>query len=249
MISIVVPVYKAQDFIAETIRMVCAQTYEDWELLLVDDASPDGSRAAAEEEILRHPDRRIRLLPLEKNGGAAAARNYGVSKAQGRYIAFLDADDLWHPEKLERELAFMQEKNAAFACHSYEFGDENGKGTGRYVRVLPDMTYRQALTRTIIFTSTVMFDLEKLSKEQIRMPACESEDTALWWELLRTGVHAYGLDEVLAVYRRPRVSLSSDKGRAVRRIWYLYREREKLSVPRAALCFAGWAFRAAARRL
>ena len=256
LVSIVVPVYNAAPYIESTIRMVMQQTYENWELLLVNDASEDDSAQIIEkvrEKLCKENPQgagRIHLISQERNQGAAAARNRGTMAAQGRYLAFLDADDVWLPQKLEREIAFMQHTDAAFACHSYEFGDENAKGTGKIVHAWPQLHYREALTRTIIFTSTVMFDMTKLKKEQVMMPRCGSEDTALWWQLLRSGITAYGLDEVLTIYRRPAgASLSSNKAVAVRRIWYLYRQREHLSVPYALWCLAGWAARATLRRV
>lgn len=251
-VSIVTPVYNAAGYIAETIRMVEAQAFADYEMILVDDVSSDDSVRVMEETIAALPEesrKKYVILRQGKNGGAARARNRGVWEARGAYLAFLDADDVWLPGKLERQLAFAKEKNAAFSYHSYEFGDEEAKGTGKIVRALPELTYGKALSRTIIFTSTVLFDLSKITKEEIRMPEIESEDTATWWRVLRNGYKAYGLDEVLTIYRRPKQSLSSDKGKAIRRIWRLYREEEKLPLVKAAACFAGWAFRATARRL
>ena len=111
LVSIVVPVYNAGAYIEETIAMVCRQTYEQWELLLVDDCSTDDGREKIEKWCKK--DKRIRLIAKEKNEGAALTRNTGTGCAVGRYVAFLDADDIWHPEKLERELSFMKEKQAA----------------------------------------------------------------------------------------------------------------------------------------
>lgn len=252
-VSIIVPVYRAEAYIAETIAMVNRQTYKDWELILVDDCSPDNSAKIIqgmmqELNTVSEPER-IRLIRKPENEGAAMARNTGIEHARGRYIAFLDADDIWFPAKLEKELAFMEEKQAAFAFTAYEFGDEQAKGTGRVVKVPERLTYRRALSRTIIFTTTVMFDTEKISRELIRMPAVESEDTATWWKILRTGCMAYGLNEVLAIYRRPEKSLSSNKFTAIRRIWNLYRREEKLSVPVSVFCFCLWAVRATLRRV
>ena len=258
LISIIVPVYNAGNYIEETIRMVEKQTCRNWELILVDDHSTDNSR----EIIASYLDRRlkergdklskageIRFITKEKNEGAAMARNTGIDAAVGRYIAFLDADDIWMADKLEKELAFLKEKEAAFVCTAYEFGDELARGTGKIVHVPKVLTYSKALSRTVIFTTTVMLDTQKTGKELIHMPLVKSEDTALWWKLLKNGFDAYGLDEVLAIYRRPVKSLSSNKLEAIRRIWYLYRVQEGLSFWCSAYHFVFWAYRAARRRM
>lgn len=249
LVSIVVPVYNAEDYITDTIEMVCKQTYPDWELLLINDCSTDKSVEKIKNYLKEHPDNRIRLIQKEKNAGAAAARNTGIEQAKGRYLAYLDADDIWKADKLEKELRFMKEKNAAFVFCSYEFGDEQAKGTGRIVHVPETLTYKQALSRTVIFTTTVLFDRSKLSSELLYMPLVKSEDTASWWKILRAGYTAYGLDEVLAIYRRPKKSLSSNKLEAIKRIWSLYREQEKLGVVYSAWNFCFWAYRATRRRL
>ena len=247
MVSIIIPVYNAQDYIAETMDSVLAQTYTDWELLLVNDCSPDESARVIEEYIADHPDRNIRLIMQETNRGAAQARNRGVDEAQGRYIAYLDADDLWLSDKLEKELRFMKQHDAGFVYCAYEFGNEKAVPTGKAVRVPLKLDYRHALTRTIIFTSTVLFDTEKVGRPH--MPDVPSEDTATWWTMLKEGHTAYGLDEPLVIYRRPARSLSSNKAAAVRRIWNLYRNVAGLSLPAAAWCFCGWAVHATTRRV
>ncbi len=255
LISIIVPVYNAGKYIEETIHMVEKQTFGSWELILVEDHSTDDTREIIQKYLDRRSSRNhekageIRLIVKEKNEGAAIARNVGIDAAKGRYIAFLDADDIWMPDKLEKELAFMKEKQAAFVCTAYEFGDEKARGTGKIVHVPPVLTYKKALSRTVIFTTTVMLDTEKTGKELIHMPVVKSEDTALWWKILKSGFCAYGLDEVLAIYRRPAKSLSSNKMEAVRRIWYLYRKQEGLSFWYSAFHFVFWAYRAARRRM
>lgn len=249
LVSIIVPVYNAEKFIREAMDSVLAQTYSDWELLLVEDGSSDGSADVIGKYIAEKAESRIRLIRQPANQGAARARNRGLLEASGRYIAYLDADDLWAPEKLEHELKFMEEKGAAFAFTGYEFADEHGVGLGKVVRVPETLVYRQALSNTTIFTTTVMFDSSKISKELLEMPVIKSEDTALWWKVLRAGFTAYGLDENLAKYRRAGRSLSSNKLEAIRRIWNLYRRAEGMSVAASAWHFCFWAMRAVQRRI
>lgn len=247
-ISIIVPVYNAEKYILETIGCIRNQTYTNWELLLIDDGSTDGSRQVVEELLEKEPDGRIRLL-VKENTGAAQTRNTGLKEATGRYIAYLDADDLWQKEKLEKQLAFMRKREAAFSFTGYEFADENGEGTGKVVKVPDSLSYKQALKNTTIFTSTVMFDTEKIGKEELAMPIIKSEDTALWFKVLRQGYTAYGLNENLVSYRRVGGSLSANKLEALRRIWNLYRKAEGLSLPYSAYNFCFWALRAVKRRL
>ena len=288
LVSIIVPVYNAAAYIKDTIAMVQRQTFPKWELLLIEDRSPDdsageirrvltvtkegrktdgaetytsaddcvepgtkgsGQESLPVEEFVAAGGQRVRLICKEKNEGAARARNTGLDYAAGRYIAFLDADDIWHSCKLEKELEFMRSKQAGFVFTAYEFGDEEARPVGKVVHVPEELRYRQALSRTVIFTTTVLLDQEQIPAELIRMPVVESEDTATWWQILRAGHTAYGLDEVLAIYRRPARSLSSNKLTALRRIWNLYRRQERLSLPVSAYCFAMWAYRATKRRL
>ena len=249
MISIVTPVYNAAAFIRQTMEMVQAQDYTDWELLLVDDCSKDRSCEIIEEYLKEKPDERIRLIKKEKNEGAALSRNRGIREAKGRYIAFLDADDVWLPHKLKTQMDFMNEQGCGFVFSAYEFGDEEAVGTGRIVHVPESLTYKKALSRTVIFTTTVLLDTEKIPKELIYMPNVPSEDSATWWQILRAGHVAKGIDEVLAIYRRPAKSLSSNKLKAIQRIWYLYREVERLSFWQSCVAFVGWAYRATVRRL
>lgn len=249
LISIIVPVYNVEKYIRETMDCVLAQTYPNWELLLVDDCGKDNTVEVIRAYMEEKGDERIHLISQASNQGAARARNRGLAEARGRYIAYLDADDLWVPEKLEKELAFLKEKDAAFVFTGYEFADERGNGTGKIVRVPETLHYKQALSNTTIFTTTVMFDTEKIPKEELEMPVIKSEDTALWFKVLRSGYIAYGLDENLVKYRRVGKSLSSNKLEALRRIWNLYRKAEGLSVVRSAWHFCFWAVRAVKRRV
>lgn len=165
-VSIIVPVYNAEQFIRQTINCVQAQTYTNWELLLVDDCSSDKSREYIQEKS--STDQRIKLVSLKKNSGAAEARNRGVKEACGQYICYLDADDIWLPDKLAveveslRDIQRIENTNAGFVFMSYEFADVSGEGLGKVVHVPRRITYRQALKNTTIFTSTVMIDREKI---------------------------------------------------------------------------------------
>ena len=244
-VSIIVPVYNAAPLIADTIRSVLCQSYHDFELLLVDDGSTDESC----DVISAYVSDRVKLLHNEKEKGAAGARNTGIAAADGRYIAFLDADDLWNEDKLSKQIAFMNETGAHFSFTGYEFADRGGKGLGSIVRVPHTITYKEALKNTTIFTSTVIFDMEALSKEDIMMPYVKSEDTATWWKVLKITGCAYGIDESLVLYRRAGQSLSSNKVEAVKRIWNLYRNVEHLGLLHSVYCFCFWAIRAVARRV
>ncbi|MDE7417250.1 MAG: glycosyltransferase [Lachnospiraceae bacterium] len=247
LVSIVVPVYNAERFIAETISYVQKQTYAEWELLLVDDCSTDKSR-----EIINRKsgeDKRIKLIVLDENAGAAKARNRGIEEACGQYLCFLDADDIWMPDKLKIELESIKNADAGFVFMGYEFADVSGAGLGKVVHVPGHITYQQALKNTTIFTSTVMIDRNKIPDEDIYMPCIASEDTATWWRILKKHGVGYGIDENLVKYRRSADTLSSNKLTAVRRIWNLYRRQEQLSVIRSAYYMCFWAFRAVLRRI
>ena len=252
LVSIVVPMHNAKLYIEQTIQSVIAQTYGFWELILVDDCSTDETVQVVRtflESLDESYGKKIRLLTLSENVGAAETRNAGTKTAKGAYLCFLDADDLWQPTKLEEQLAFMKEKQAAFSFTSYEFGDAEAVGTGKIVHVPEQIVYRQALQNTTIFTSTVMFDVEKVGLENLMMPNVKSEDSALWFKLLRGKMVAYGLEKNLVTYRRPANSLSSNKVEAIRRIWNLYRKSEGLGFFYSLynLCF--WALRAIKRRI
>lgn len=262
-VSIICPVYNARDYIKETIASVQAQDETDWELLLIDDKSTDNSRDIILD--IAREDNRVKLICQEKNGGAARARNRGLQEAVGRYIAYIDSDDIWKENRLSSCLKYMEElqwENAgaslsgadkvnipAFVFTGYEFADNTGKGSGVIVRVPKTLNYRQALGNTTIFTSTVLFDTTIITKDVLEMPLVKSEDTATWWKILKKGHTAYGLDKNLVYYRRGKDTLSSDKKEAIKRIWYLYRKVEGLSLIESGYRFCLYALRAVLRRI
>ena len=248
LVSIVVPVYNAERFIRDTIASVQAQTYADWELILVDDVSKDDSVSIIKS--LQKSDKRIKLIQSKKNQGAALSRNIGTKNAKGQYLAFLDADDLWDEAKLEKQVQFMQDNNYTFTFTDYEFADEQGKSTGKRAHMPTTITYRQSLKNHTIWTSTVMLDLEQIPREIAYMPDVRrGQDTATWWQILRHIDTAYSIDEVLSYYRRTNNSLSSNKLKAMKRTWYLFRGVEKLSVPRSMYNFGWYAFNAVRKRI
>lgn len=248
LVSIVVPVYNAEKFLKDTIKTVEEQTYEKWELILVNDCSKDNSTQIITDAIEKNS--RIRLINLEKNSGAAMARNKGIEEANGKYVAFLDADDLWENDKLQKQVEFMQKNNCEFSFTGYEFADENGTPNGKVVKVPETINYKQALKNTTIWTSTVMLDVEKLGKELIKMPNVKrGQDTATWWKILKKIDKAYGLNENLSYYRRTNESLSANKWKALKRTWNLYRNVEHLNVFYSFYNFCWYVFNAIKRRV
>jgi teichuronic acid biosynthesis glycosyltransferase TuaG len=248
-VAIILPVYNAEKYIIDALEGIRKQTFQDYEIWLVFDACIDQSEQVAKKYASEHPELKIHMLFNEINQGAAFSRNRALSEMQCRYVAYLDTDDIWRENKLERQLDFLHDKQAAFTFTAYEFADEYGHGLGRIVHVPWRMDYHAALRNTTIFTSTVLFDTQRIPKKTLYMPQIKSEDTALWWKVLRLGYFAYGLDENLTWYRRPKKSLSSNKVEAVRRIWMLYRKAEHLSRRRSAYDFCFWALRAVKRRV
>jgi teichuronic acid biosynthesis glycosyltransferase TuaG len=242
-VSVVVPVWNAAATLAETIASVQAQTAPDWEMLLVDDGSRDGSRALAEAAAAADP--RLRVVGWRDNRGAAAARNAGIRAARGRFIAFLDADDLWRPEKLAVQLAAL-EAGAPFVFSSYRRIDAAGRPLG-IVRAPARISYRELLRGNAIGCLTAIYDREALGR--VEMPDLRRrQDFGLWLLLLERTPHATGLPEVLADYRVRRGSLSADKLAALRDNWAFYRGFARLSPGRALAMTAANALHALAKR-
>lgn len=240
LVSIVTPAFNAAKFLSETIESVLAQNHRDWELLVVDDCSSDDTRRVAQEYAAR--DARIRVLALARNSGPAMARQAAVEAAQGRYVAFLDSDDLWLPQKLERQLAFMQARGAALSFTAFRRISRDGATVGRLIRVPESLSYHQLLGNTAIATSTAIVDRERTGP--FRMVKTYYDDFALWLELARRGHAAFGLDEDLMRYRVVGGSVSRNKGRSAMMVWRTYREVERLGLARSCWSFARYALNA-----
>ncbi|NMH75169.1 glycosyltransferase family 2 protein [Bacillus sp. RO2] len=246
LVSVITPSYNAEKFIAATIESVRTQTYTNWEMIIVDDCSKDTTREILKEYAALDP--RIKPIFLEENSGAAVARNTALKAAQGDYVAFLDSDDLWVPDKLEKQLAFMQKNDYAFSFTAYNLMDEDGKPLDKVIDVPKQIDYKGLLKNTIIGCLTVMIDTRKV--EPLQMPLIRTrQDFALWLKVLRQGHIAYGMQEPLANYRIVEGSISSNKLKTAKRNWYVYREIEKLSLPYASWCFVNYAFYAIKKRV
>ncbi|WP_142951902.1 glycosyltransferase [Bacillus thuringiensis] len=239
-VSVITPSYNSIRFIGETISSVQNQSYENWEMIIVDDGSTDQSAAKIKEII--EGDSRIRLLSLKENVGAAKARNLAIQEARGRYIAFLDSDDIWLPHKLKTQLLFMEEMNIAFSYASYSLIDENGNELNREVSAPKSVDYHYLVGNTIIGCLTVMIDREKIP--YVEMPSIQPEDTALWLNLLHEGYEAKGIQQVLAKYRIVTNSVSRNKIRAAFRYWKLLREQERLNSVQIFYYFSKYAYHA-----
>ena len=248
LVSVVMPVYDAAATLAASIDGVRGQHHEDWQLILVDDASGDESAELAAQAAGQ--DERIELVRLPGRSGAAVARNTAIERSRGRFIAFCDADDVWLPDKLTRQLEHGRATGSPLTFTSYAkiHGDDpvtaaTWTGGDRVVRARDRVTYRDLRHGNFIGCSTAMFDTEVFGRRT--MPLIERrQDYGLWLDLLRDGAVARGLDEVLVLYREGgRSSLSSNKLRAATFNWRIYREVEGWSLPVSALAFASYAVR------
>ncbi|MCF0141662.1 MAG: glycosyltransferase family 2 protein [Mogibacterium sp.] len=244
LVSIITPAYNAHGYIEAAIESVIAQTYQNWEMLVANDCSNDDTAQIVEKYASE--DSRIKLLNLPQNGGVAKARNYAIERAEGAYIAFLDADDMWLPDKLEKQIEFMEEKNAAFSFTSYEIIDEKGEKTGKYVSSKKTMRANEILRNTLIGCLTVVVNREQVG--DFRMPLIShAEDSMAWHEILKRGYVAYGLPEILAQYRVTNSSLTSSKKKVAKLHWKNYRSYCGFGLVKSGLYFTSYAFHAATK--
>lgn len=241
LVSIVTPAFRAARYVGEAIRSVQAQTYRDFEMLIVDDCSPDDTVAIVERFAAADP--RIRLLRQQTNGGPAAARNRALAQARGRWIAFLDSDDTWLPEKLEKQLAFHRACGAKISFTEFRRVDAGGSQVGRRITVRDWLDYDRLLCDTGIATSTVIVDRARTGP--FSMKKTYYDDYACWLELLRSGGLAVGLHEDLMRYRVLGGSISRNKLKSARHVWRTYREVERLGLLRSAWSFVNYAGRGA----
>jgi len=232
LVSVITPAYNAARFIEETVRSVLSQSFPDFEMLVVDDCSPDETAAIVGR--LAAQDRRVTVLRHPRNLGPAAAREAAIEAARGRYIAFLDSDDLWLPDKLEVQLRFMEEVGAVISYTQYRRITDSGRVISGPVPVPSRLDYRQLLRNTAMATSTVIVDRDRTGS--FRMTRTYYDDFALWLDILRRGFVAHGLLRDLVRYRVVAGSVSRNKLRSAWHVWRLYRDIEHLTSADALWC-------------
>ncbi|WP_105618950.1 glycosyltransferase family 2 protein [Vallitalea okinawensis] len=239
LISIITPTYNCGKFISETIESVLNQSYQNWEMIILDDCSTDNTK----EVVAKYSkvDSRIKYYLFESNSGAARARTKAMELAKGKYNAFLDSDDLWTEDKLERQLYFMKKNNYAFTCTAYEQIDEIGNLLNKKIQTKIKTDYNGVLLSCPIGNSTVMYDVERLGKFTVPNIRKRNDD-ALWLQILKKEKHIYGMSEVLMRYRVRTNSISSNKIGLIKYHWQLYREIEHLSIIRSTFHICYWVF-------
>lgn len=221
-VSVIIPVYNCEKFLKHTVRSVREQTYANWELIIVDDASTDNSLHEAERFAAE--DDRIKVLHMPQNSGVSACRNFALRHADGDYVAFLDSDDLWSKYKLEKQLDFMRRHDAALSHTSYAFMNENGEvmKNGK-VEVDLDVDLARYMKTTQIGMSTVMIDRRKIPHIEFPKDRELCEDARVWMGFMREGHKFHGLNEVLLLYRVRGNQLSGNKVKmaqnTLRRYW------------------------------
>lgn len=227
MVSIITPTYNCGRFIGETIESVIAQTYSNWEMIIVDDCSVDNTKTVVKQ--YQNQDSRIKYYCLEKNSGPAVARTKAMELAEGQYIAFLDSDDLWLKDKLTKQIKFMQDNDYAFTNTSYQHMDEAGNMLDKILKVIPKTDYNRLLLDCPVGNSTVIYDVSKMGK--FKVPDIRKRnDDALWLAMLKKEKYIYGLPEILMKYRLRTNSVSSNKWSLIKYTWQLYRDIEHLSI-------------------
>lgn len=240
LVSIITPAYNAEKFIADTIDSVLAQTYIQWEMIIVDDLSSDNTVKIVEEYIKK--DTRLKLLRAEGRSGPAHVRNMAIEASHGRYIAFLDADDTWMPQKLEKQLALMKEHDLAFTYASYELMDEKSKSMGIFT-TKNEITYESMLKTCSVGCLTAIYDVAKLGKKyMIAENLHKGEDYVLWLDIMKKIKKTKGLEEPLAKYRIQTTSLSSNKINAAKAQWHVYRNFERLNIFQSIYYLANYTY-------
>jgi teichuronic acid biosynthesis glycosyltransferase TuaG len=236
-VSIITPVYNASKYIVLTMDSVLAQSYDNWEMVMVDDCSSDNSVNIVKSYQAK--DSRFRLIELEENSGSGIARNTAIKAAEGRIIAFLDSDDIWHQDKLKLHVQFMLDNDAPFSHTSYGYIDEKGEKIKSTFHVSKKpVTYKMGLKRTEISCLTAMYDTQYVGKRYMSTHR-RKQDYALWLDILKNGFHSIPLDKELAYYRQHSGSATSNKTTLIKKHFLFLREQEKLNLFQS-LYYTSW---------
>lgn len=241
LVSIIVPVYNSEMFIADTIQSIINQTYENWEAILVDDCSTDKTSEIIHQ--FKDQDPRVHYYQLSQNMGAAMARNYGVEKASGKYMAFLDSDDLWYEQKLTEQIQFMEERGYIFTCTDYRQIDEEGNCLEKLITAHSELDY-EGLLKSGTGNSTVIYDASYVGKVQIP-DIKKRNDYVMWLKVIKKAGHLYGLNKTLGAYRIRKGSLSSNKLKLIKYHWVVYRHIEGLSLSKSMYLLLYWIMKSA----
>lgn len=238
MVSVIMPAYNAEEFVEQAIRSALAQTYTNLEVIVINDVSKDATQSIAER--LAREDSRVRLLNNEKNLGAAGSRNRGMDAAEGEYVALLDSDDYWHPEKLEIQMELAQKEKADLVYSSYEIVDEKGNKKCSNFIAPKTVTYRSTLSKCEIGCLTAVMGPEVIHNYRFSSEFYH-EDLVMWLQILRDGKKAVGTQKVLAAYRVRENSRAANKVNAAKWRWEIYRRAEGLSLFASAYYFVRYA--------
>lgn len=239
LVSIIMPSYNSQMFIEKSINSVINQTYQNWELIIIDDCSSDLTKEIIKKYAIR--DSRVKIEELDKNSGAAIARNVGIKKAEGDYIAFLDSDDLWKEEKLEKQIEFMKTKSIYFCCTYYDKVDEHDQYLNEVVKYKNIMNYDDFL-KSGTGNSTVIFNAKELGKFYAKNLR-RRNDYVLWLDVIKKSNYLYCLNEVLGSHRVRSNSISSKKIKLIKYHWYIYRKIERINLLKSLYLVFYWCFK------
>lgn len=226
LVSVIIPVYNSESYIGKTIESALAQTYKNFEIIIVDDCSTDLSAQIIQKYCKKYSNIYYYLQP--QNQGVAVARNRALELAKGQYVAFLDSDDLWYPDKIERQLGLMDATNTPFSYTAIKMINENDQVIRDKRKIPMYADYQMILRNTLIATSSVVIDRKKIGA--FKMPLRRSgQDYATWLMILHNGICARGIDEALVQYRVGRHSLSSNKFKSIKQVWEIQVQNEKIS--------------------
>ena len=242
LVSIITPCYNCEAFISQAIQSVIFQTYFDWELIIIDDCSTDFSAFIIKEYCKK--DSRIRYLKTNKcSGSPVVPRNIGIRNAKGRFIAFLDSDDIWYPQKLEEQLPLFENSSTAIVYSNYEKIDEKGSKNQRIVKAPTNsISYRELLKGNTIGNLTGIYDRKKVGT--VYFKNVFHEDYVFWLSILKQGYNAQNTGKLHALYRIRKSSISANKMKALRWQWFIYRKIENLNRIQSTYYFINYAVKA-----